>query len=71
MFHRAIRETASADYSPEQVAVWADEQVDMEMWKARRAAAGTQVAVVDGEMAGFTDLYEDGTLTCSLSILSS
>jgi putative acetyltransferase len=60
LFQRAIRETASRDYTPEQIAVWAPEDVDAERWASRRAGAGTIVAVVDGDVAGFTDLGEDG-----------
>ncbi|WP_197522842.1 GNAT family N-acetyltransferase [Occultella aeris] len=60
VFQRAIRETASRDYTPEQIAVWAPEEVDTERWAARRAGAGTVVAVVDDAVAGFTDLGEDG-----------
>ncbi|MBZ2194991.1 GNAT family N-acetyltransferase [Ruania sp. N2-46] len=60
VFQRAIRVTAGRDYTPEQIAVWAPADVDAERWASRRAAAGTVVAVVDGEVAGFTDLGEDG-----------
>ncbi|WP_232848038.1 GNAT family N-acetyltransferase [Occultella kanbiaonis] len=60
VFQRAIREIASRDYTPEQIAVWAPEDVDAERWASRRAAAGTVVAVVDGAVAAFTDLGEDG-----------
>ncbi|HYO17087.1 MAG TPA: GNAT family N-acetyltransferase [Dermatophilaceae bacterium] len=60
MFLRAIRLTASADYSPEQVAVWARNDIDVESWAAKRAAAGTIVAVVDDAVAGFTDVDGSG-----------
>jgi putative acetyltransferase len=60
VFLRAIRQTASADYSPEQVAVWARDDIDVESWAAKRTAAGTIVAVVDGVVAGFTDVDGSG-----------
>jgi putative acetyltransferase len=60
VFLRAIRHTASADYSPEQVAVWARDDIDVESWAAKRAAAGTIVAVVDDVVAGFTDVDGGG-----------
>jgi len=60
VFFRAIRETASADYSPEQVAAWAADDLDRDAWAASRAAAHTQLAVIDGRVAGFTDLDDNG-----------
>jgi len=60
VFLRAIRQTASADYSPEQVAVWARDDIDVDSWAAKRAAAGTIVAVVDDAVAGFTDVDDSG-----------
>ena len=60
VFLRAIRETAADDYSPDQVAAWAAEHGDMAAWAASRQAAHTQVATIDGRVAGFTDLDDDG-----------
>jgi putative acetyltransferase len=60
VFLRAIRLTASRDYTPEQVAAWASDDIDRDQWEARRAAARTQVAQVDGRVAGFTDVDEGG-----------
>jgi putative acetyltransferase len=60
VFLRAIRETASADYSPEQVAAWAAQHGDIVRWAARRAAAHTQLAIIHGQVAGFIDLDDDG-----------
>jgi len=60
VFLRAIRQTASEDYSPEQIAVWARDDIDVESWAAKRAAAGTIVAVVDNVVAGFTDVDDSG-----------
>ena len=60
VFLRAIRETAAGDYSPDQVAAWAAEHGDLAAWAASRAAAHTQVAIIDGRVVGFTDLDDDG-----------
>ncbi len=60
VFFRAIRETAAADYSPEQVAAWASDDLDLDAWAASRAAAHTHVAVIDGRVVGFTDLDDNG-----------
>ncbi|MBY4897047.1 GNAT family N-acetyltransferase [Cupriavidus sp. AU9028] len=58
LFLLAIRETASRDYSPAQVAAWA--QADRDIWKARRSSKPTWVAEVDQTVAGLTDLEADG-----------
>ena len=60
MFRRAIRVTAARDYTPEQVAAWASDEIDPAGWDARRRASRTRVAEVDGSVAGFTDVDERG-----------
>jgi putative acetyltransferase len=60
VFLRAIRETAAGDYSPDQAAAWAAEHRDPAAWAAARAAARTQLAIIDGHVAGFTDLDDHG-----------
>lgn len=60
VYLRAIRETASADYSAEQVEAWAAGHGDIESWAASRRVAGTRLAFVDGRLAGFTDLRDEG-----------
>ncbi|KQR08658.1 hypothetical protein ASF78_19400 [Cellulomonas sp. Leaf334] len=60
VFRRAIRRTAARDYTPEQVAAWASDDIDPDGWAARRRSARTRVAEVDGRVAGFTDVDERG-----------
>lgn len=60
LFHRAIRQTAARDYSPEQVAAWAASNADVTLWTARRASARTFVAQLDSDVAGFTDVDDTG-----------
>ncbi len=60
VFRRAVRLTAGRDYTPEQVAAWAPDDLDEVAWAARRQAARTQVAEVDGRVVGFTDVDADG-----------
>ena len=60
VFLRAIRTTASRDYTPEQVAAWASDDIDVAGWSARRADRRTQLAEVDGRVVGFTDVDEHG-----------
>ena len=61
-YFRAIRDTASKDYSAEQVAAWAPEQVDLAKWSERRLAAHTFVATIDERVIGFSDVTDDGLL---------
>ena len=60
IFLRAVRETARAHYSPEQVEAWAADSGDLDSWGAARAAPHTQLAIVDGQVAGFTDVDDHG-----------
>jgi putative acetyltransferase len=60
IFLRAVRETARAHYSPEQIEAWAASYGDLDSWAAARAAAHTQLAIIDGHVAGFTDLDDHG-----------
>jgi hypothetical protein len=54
IFLRAVRETARAHYSPEQVEAWAANYGDLDSWAAARAAAHTQLAIIDGTFASLT-----------------
>lgn len=60
VFLLAIRQTASADYAPQQIAAWG--QVDQQAWSRRCASRPTWVAVSDGTVVGFTELEADGHL---------
>jgi putative acetyltransferase len=60
VFLRAIRVTAAANYTPEQVAAWA--QADRSLWQKKRLSRPTWVACVQDRVAGFTDLEPDGHL---------
>jgi putative acetyltransferase len=64
VFERAVRLTASGDYSPEQVEAWAPSDFgssDLADWGVERAAALTVVAAEGDELLGFSDLV-DGRL---------
>jgi putative acetyltransferase len=60
VFRRAVRGTADRDYSPEQLAAWAPEDVDLAGWAARRASATTFVAVEGDRVIGFADVVGEG-----------
>ena len=57
LFLRAVKETASADYSPRQIAAWA--QVDEERWRQKLAAARVLVAINDASPVGFITAVDD------------
>ena len=59
VFQRAVRITAAADYSPEQIDAWADD-LDPAAWAQRRSAADTWVAEHNGVVVGFTDIDKTG-----------
>lgn len=61
IFLRAIREVASKDYSPAQVAAWAKVD-DRDGWAERRSSRPTWIAECDAIPAGFSDLMPDGHL---------
>jgi len=58
VFLRAIREVASRDYDAAQIDAWA--QADRDVWARRRLDRPTWLALIDGAVAGFSDLQSDG-----------
>lgn len=61
VFLSAVTETAAGDYSPEQIAAWSRSgQRDLSEWERRRTGLNTYVAVVDGNVAGFSDVSAEG-----------
>lgn len=60
VFARAIRQTASRDYTAQQVEAWSGVNRDLGVWNRARTTANTQVAQIDGRVVGFTDVDEHG-----------
>ncbi|MDO5745655.1 MAG: GNAT family N-acetyltransferase [Micrococcaceae bacterium] len=58
IFQHAVRTTAAADYSPEQIAAWTAGD-GVQAWESRREATDTWIAEQNGVIVGFSDL--DGT----------
>jgi putative acetyltransferase len=58
IYQSAIRDVASRDYDPVQVAGWSE--VDRGEWEPWRLRCPTWIAEVDGVPAGFSDLEPDG-----------
>ncbi|KZX20317.1 GNAT family N-acetyltransferase [Rathayibacter tanaceti] len=59
VFLAAVTETASADYSPEQVRAWAGER-ELPTWHVAMQARDAFVAVAPGALAGFSDVSATG-----------
>ncbi|QYF75526.1 GNAT family N-acetyltransferase [Cryobacterium sp. PAMC25264] len=61
VFLDAVTVTAAGDYSPDQIAAWsAPQERDVTEWDLVRSRLGTVVATVDGEVAGFSDVDDQG-----------
>lgn len=56
IFLRAVQEIACRDYSPRQIAAWA--QVDEARWRERLAASRVLVATIDAHPVGFITARE-------------
>lgn len=62
-FEAAIRQTAAAFYSPEQIEAWVGPpSSDPDTWDECRRGSSTLVATIDTVLAGFTDLLPDGLI---------
>lgn len=60
IFERAVTVTARSRYTEEQVQAWLGAPMNLDDWHRDRQAVETFVAEVDGRVAGFTDLAENG-----------
>jgi len=62
LFRDAVHAIGIKHYSPEQVAVWAPEDIDYEKWHKSLSKNITFVAEIDGKIVGFADLTQKGYL---------
>jgi len=62
LFYDTVHSVNAADYSPEQLAVWAPGQVDLARWDASFLAHRTLVAQEDDTIVGFADMTAEGYL---------
>ena len=61
VFLAAITQTASADYTAKQIQAWADpDGRDLDRWNAEMASRRSFVAIVGGQIAGFSDVGHEG-----------
>ena len=60
VFQSSIRELASADYTAEQIEVWAGASFDSERWVKRIQELKPFVVEIDGVIVAYADLQLDG-----------
>lgn len=60
VYHSAIHQVASRDYTEEQVNAWAPDIVDPDVWARRMRVINPYVAEQDGNILGYADLQPDG-----------
>ncbi len=60
LFRDAVHAIGIKHYSPEQVAVWAPEEIDEEKWHTSLKKNITFVAEIDGTIVGFADMTHEG-----------
>jgi putative acetyltransferase len=59
-FSRSVRGIGARHYTPEQIAVWAPESPDRQVWAARLQTGRTVIADVAGAVAGFVRVEGNG-----------
>ena len=60
LIHRSIRELASRDYSPAQIAAWAPDPPDATSWAERLARGGAFIAERGDHIAGLARIDDTG-----------
>ncbi len=64
IFSRSVHEIASEAYSQEQCKAWSEKTPNTERWKKRCTVKQPLVFVIDGTVAGFLELDNDGHIDC-------
>jgi len=62
LFRRSVRELASRDYTPEQIAAWAPETPEPPAWSSRLTSGLVIVGEIEARIAGFARLEANGHL---------
>jgi putative acetyltransferase len=60
LFRDTVRRINARDYSAEQIAAWASEDIDNDQWRDRFLGRFAVVAEAEGQIAGFAELEPDG-----------
>lgn len=67
LFHDTIRSVNLRDYTEQQVKAWAPDDIHFRDWEERCSKKYTLVAEIEGIIAGFAELDEDGHIDCFYS----
>ncbi len=62
LFREAVHSINIKHYTPEQVAVWAPDDIDEEKWRKKLSEMVVFVAEINGIIVGFTDMTHAGYL---------
>ncbi|WP_018151203.1 GNAT family N-acetyltransferase [Leeia oryzae] len=65
LFHAAVHNIDSSIYTKEQQEAWAPTPPDYDHWSVRLKNKKPFIAVIDGHVAGFIELDEDGHIDCA------
>lgn len=60
LFRKTVHTVCRADYTPEQLAVWAPENIDSDKWTKRFQNSFTLIAEDKNQISGFANLGADG-----------
>ncbi|MFT4246130.1 MAG: GNAT family N-acetyltransferase [Micrococcaceae bacterium] len=60
VFFKAVQQSNSKDYSPDQINAWLKSGSDIEIWRQKRLAVKTYIAEISGKVVGFTDVNAQG-----------
>lgn len=60
VFFSSIRDIASRDYTSEQIAAWASEDRDPQLWASRIRQLQPFIVEIEGEIAGYADVQPNG-----------
>jgi len=63
VFHSAVHVVAARDYTPEQLAAWAPDDLDRAEWAQRMQVLRPCVALLDEAVVGYADLQPNGYIT--------
>ncbi|QDV25091.1 GNAT family N-acetyltransferase [Aureliella helgolandensis] len=62
LFRETVQTVNAADYSPQQIAAWASNSIDLAAWTARFSQRWAYVAVCNDRTVGFADMTPAGYL---------
>lgn len=60
LFHDTVRHVSSADYSAEQIAAWAPDDLDPAMWQAKMDSIAPLIVEQDGQVLAYADIQPSG-----------